>query len=110
MSNKEVAKKYIEFFCSGEIEKLSVLLSPDLFFSGTFFIFHSAKEYLDNLRKNPPEKCNHKIISITENEDSIAIFYEYQKPEKTLPVAQLFKIKNQKIQEVLLVFDGRVLT
>lgn len=47
------------------------------------------------------------MLSITESEHSVAVFYEYQKPDRAMQIAQLFKIKDEKIYEVLLVFDGR---
>jgi hypothetical protein len=58
----------------------------------------------------PPEACEYKVLSVTENEDSVAVFYEYQKPERIMQIAQLFQFKDRKIHEVLLVFDGRGFT
>lgn len=107
MTNREVAMEYIRYFCAGDIDKLEPLLSPDLSFTGTFHTYHSGAEYLDSLRKEPPEKSGYKVLSITENQASVAVFYEYEKPDRVMQIAQLFRIKDQKICEVLLVFDGR---
>jgi hypothetical protein len=50
------------------------------------------------------------VLSITESEDAAAVFYEYRKPERLMQIAQLFKITQGKIHEILLVFDGRDIT
>ena len=107
MTNREVAMKYLRCFCAGDVDGLEPLLAPDLIFEGTFHTYHSDAEYLDSLRNDPPERCGYKVLSVTENEDSVAVFYEYEKPDREMQIAQLFKIKDQKINEVLLIFDGR---
>jgi hypothetical protein len=107
MTNRDVALEYLRCFCNGNIDGLSPLLADRLRFLGTFHDYCSASEYLDSLRNDPPEKTKYKVLSITEGNDSVAVFYEYQKPEFVLQIAQLFKFKNCKINEILLVFDGR---
>jgi hypothetical protein len=99
--------EYLKHFCAGDVEKLEPLFAPDLKFAGTFHTYHSATDYLDRLRNDPPEQCDYKVLSVTEDGDSVAVFYEYQKPDRVMLIAQLFKLKEQKIDEVLLVFDGR---
>ena len=107
MNNREVVMEYIRCFCAGDIDGLESLLGADLSFTGTFHTYGSASEYLDSLRDDPPEKCGSRVLSITENEDAVAVFYEYQKSEEALNIAQLFKLNEEKIQEILLVFDDR---
>lgn len=106
MTNPEIAKEYLRCFCEGDIVGLEPLLAPDLHFIETFHAFHSREEYIESLRNNPPEKCECKVLSVTENENFVAIFYKYPKPVRVIFIAQLFKFKNHKIQKVLLVFDG----
>jgi ketosteroid isomerase-like protein len=106
MTNRDVAMEYLRCFCAGDIDGLPPLLSADLRFTRTFQTYGSVSEYLDSLRRDPPEKCKYKVLSATEGEDSVAVFYEYQKPDRVIRIAQLFKIRNHKINEVLLVFDG----
>lgn len=107
MTNREVVLEYLRCFCAADIDSLESLLAVDLDFSGTFHTYRSASAYLSSLRNDLPEKCEYKVLSVTENEDSVAVFYEYQKPDRVMKIAQLFKIRNHKIREVLLVFDGR---
>lgn len=99
--------QYLRCFCSGDIDGLKPLLASELSFTGTFYTFSSASEYLDSLRNDPPEACSYNVLSVTENEDSVAVFYEYEKQKKIMHIAQLFKMRKHKIHEILLVFDGR---
>ena len=99
--------EYLRCFCAGDVDGLAPLLAADLRFAGTFHNSGSAAEYLDSLRNDPPEKCDFKVLSVTENEDSVAVFYEYQKPDRVLQLAQLFRIEDGQIKDILLIFDGR---
>ena len=107
MTNREVVLEYLRCFCGGDVDGLEPLIAPGLSFKGTLNTYHSGTEYLDSLRSDPPNRCEYKVLSITENEDSIAVFYDYEKPDQVVRIAQLFKIRDQRIREVLLVFDGR---
>ena len=99
--------EYLRCFCAGDIDGLEPLLAADLHFTGTFHNYGSAGEYLDSLRNDPPEKCGYKVLSVTENEGSVAVFYEYRKPDRVMQLAQLFEIRNEQINDILLIFDGR---
>ncbi len=106
MTNREIAMAYLRCFCAGDISGLTPLLASDLHFKGTLHQYGSSEEYLKSLKNDPPEKCGHHVLNITEGDDSVAVFYEYEKPDKVITIAQLFKIKNHRINEVLLVFDS----
>jgi len=106
VDNRDVALEYLRCFCAGNIDGLEPLLAANLTFEGTFHSYGSATDYLDSLRSDPPEKCQYRVLSITESEDSVAIFYEYQKPDRNIKIAQLFRIRDTQIQDVLLIFDG----
>jgi hypothetical protein len=107
MTNREIALEYLRCFCAGAIDDMGSLLASDLKFSGTLHSYGSSAEYLASLRNDPPVKSQYTILSITENTDSVALFYEYLKPDGVMRIAQLFKISGQQINEILLVFDGR---
>ena len=99
--------EYLRCFCAGDIAGLEPLLATNLRFTGTFHSYGSASGYLASLRNDPPEKCGYKVLSITEDQNSVAVFYDYQKTDWVMRIAQLFRFKDEKIHEVLLVFDGR---
>lgn len=106
MSQRDIALAFLDHFSAGRVEELVPLLAADLRFEGPLYRFDSALEYLEVLRDNPPEPCRYELLSITENDDSVALFYDYQKPGGSLAIAQLFTIENQKIAGITLVFDS----
>ncbi len=107
MSAREVAMEFLRCFCAGDIEGLAPLLASDLEFKGPFHQFSSSESYLACLRSDPPEKCSFRVISVTEGGDSVSVFYDYEKADETITIAQLFRIDNQGIRELHVVFDGR---
>ena len=98
MSAREVAIEFLRCFCGGDIEGLAPLLASDLKFKGPFHQFSSSESYLTCLRSDPPEKCSFRVISVTEGGDSVSVFYDYEKGDETITIAQLFRIDNQRIR------------
>lgn len=107
MTNREVAMEYLRCFCAGDIDGLEPLLAADLSFNGTFHEYRSREAYVGSLRLAPPEECRFEVLSVTESGDSVAVFYNYRKPDRIMTIAQWFKIQSGQIEDVLLVFDGR---
>ena len=107
IDHRTIAKEFVRHFCAGDFNNLAPLLSPDLHLIGPLFDFDSAMDYLDALKNGPPVQCGYRLLSVTEDADSVSVFYEYEKPESTVTIAQLFRFRAQLISEILLVFDGR---
>ncbi len=107
MDNRERALSFIKRFCGGDVERLAPLLSSDLKLVGPLFQFESRDAYLAALRADPPEEGDVRLLSVSEADDQVSIFYEYRRSGGAVTVAQLFKFKHEKISEILLVFDGR---
>jgi len=105
--NRDIALAYVRYFCAGDVDGLTDLLAPDLDFSGTLYRFQSRKDYLASLRRDPAAECGYRIHSVTEDADHAAVFYDYEKPDGAITVAQLFRIERQLIRKILVVFDGR---
>ena len=107
MNNQELAIEFVKQFCAGDVEGLAPLLADELKLKGPLFQFGSRDAYLDSLRQDPLEKGSYRLLSVAESDDGVSIFYEYGKSDGAITIAQLFKFKDQKIGEILLVFDGR---
>ncbi|QDT95249.1 nuclear transport factor 2 family protein [Gimesia aquarii] len=107
MTNHDLAISFVERFCAGDVEGLVLLLAKDLRFRGPFHQFDSRDAYVSCLKDNPPTRSRFHVLSVTEDDDHVAVFYEYQKTDETVMLAQLFKCEDGKITEILLVFDGR---
>ncbi len=106
MTDRELALTYLRLFSAGDIEGLADLLSPGLRFRGPLHCFDSAADYLESLRAAPPEPTPYRLISVTDDRDAVALFYEYLKPEQSLLIAQLFRIAQHRIEAIDLVFDS----
>ncbi len=107
MNNREAALEFVRSFCAGDVDALAPLLTEDLRFSGPFYQFSSAGEYLDVLKSGPLEPSGYRLISVTDSGDSVSVYYDYEQRDATITIAQLFTFRDQKISEILLVFDGR---
>jgi hypothetical protein len=91
----------------GDVDGTASLLATDLSFAGTLHFYRSAAEYLDDLRRDPPEPSVFRVVSVTESSDSVPVFYEYEKTKRTVRIAQLFTLESQRTKRIPLVFDGR---
>ena len=107
MNNREVAMEFLRCFCSGDVAGLARLLADDLQFKGPYHQFRSSSAYLESLRSDPPEKTSYRVLSVTQGDDSVSIYWDYQKHDRTVTIAQLFRFRKQAISEILLVFDAR---
>ena len=107
MNKQELAIEFVKRFCTGDVDGLAPLLADDLQLEGPLFQFRSSGDYLDSLRKDPPVNGDYRLLSVTDSDDHVSIFYEYRRSEGAITIAQLFKFRDQKISEILLVFDGR---
>lgn len=109
MTKREIALEYLNRFCRGDIDGVKVMLTTDFRLRGPLFEFDSRDEYIESLQESPILPTGHEILDITEGSSSVSIFYAYQKSSGTVIIAQLFKFKNDKIAETLIVFDSAVL-
>ena len=107
LDSRDLAIEHLRCFCAGDIDGLEPLQASDLNFTGAFHTYTSAWAYLDSLGSDPPEKCECNILSVTESANSVALFYEYQKPDCVMRLAQLFDFQRHKIKKIILIFDGR---
>ena len=98
MTHREVAMEYLRCICVSDLEGLARVLSPDFQFSRPFHDAYSRADSLENLEHDPPEKCPNKVVSVTEDNDRVAMFYHDEKTDKIIPIAQLFKMTHQTIR------------
>ena len=105
MNKREIAMEFIKNFCAGDVEALGSLLEDDFQLKGPLYRFDSKAAYLESLKADPLERCGFNVLNITEDDSTVSIYYEYKKSAKTIIIAQLFRFKEQRIGETLLVFD-----
>ena len=111
MTPLDIALRYMEvFFAGGDIEALRPLLADDFRFEGPFYTFDSADAYIDALKADPPEDFAYTLINVYEGPSSACLIFEFSKPGIRIPMAQLFEIKDDRINKVLLIFDTGAFT
>jgi hypothetical protein len=103
MTHREVAMEYLRCVCASDLEGLVRVLFPDLQFSRPFHDAYSRTDSLESLKHDPPEKCAYQVVSVTEDNDRVAMFYHDEKADKVIPIAQLFKMTHQIIRPLGLI-------
>jgi hypothetical protein len=104
MPHRELALEYIQCFAAGDVEGLGAVLAEGLQFRGPYLSVDSKAAYLDALRGDPPEPCEVAILSVTEEEDQVVVFYELLKSGGNVTLAQWFRLGVDGIRETWLVF------
>jgi len=107
MNNRDIALEFLRCFCAVDLAGLAPLLAKDLRLRGPLYRFDSRDSYLDSLKDDPPEECTYRVLSVTESKDCVSLYYDYDKRDRTITIAQLFRFENQRICEMLLVFDSK---
>ncbi len=88
------------------MDDLRPLLTDDYEFDGPFYQFDTAKDYINSLKKNPPEDFEYEILQAFENESAVCLVYQFSKPELSTPMAQVFEFRGDKICKIMLIFDA----
>lgn len=106
MTPLELAEKYMNcVFKTGDLAELRNILSDDLQFSGSFFNFDSADQYVNSLRNDPPESFEYDIIKSYADNSSACLVYQFSKPGVSTCMAQTFETIDGKINRIQLIFD-----
>lgn len=106
MTHTQTALEYIRSFAEGEIEKLGSLLAEGLQFTGPYLEVASRADYLDALRGDPPDRCDVAILSTTEEDNEVVVFYELTKSDGSLTLAQWFEFEGGHIARTRLAFSA----
>jgi hypothetical protein len=102
----ELAERYMDsFFGRAPLEAMTTLFADDLVFEGPFHQFISAREYMDMLRRDPPENAHYVLEKTYEDENSVCMIYMFSKPGVQTRMVQTFEIAGDKICRIKLVFD-----
>jgi hypothetical protein len=105
MGNLFKALQFVSSFSSGDVDGLGLLITDDFHLKGPLFEFASKQAYLDSLAHGGLERAGHRVISATETDDSVSVYYEYLKADGTITIAQLFTFRDGLIADSLVVFD-----
>jgi len=102
-----LALRYMDIlYNKKEPHLLMEILDERCAFSGPLYHFHSAADYIDSLKKNPPDGFGFDLIRSYEDENTACLVYQFHKPGIRTPMAQFFEVRNDKILKILLIFDS----
>jgi len=103
----DLANHYMEIIFSGEnLDELHQIFSQYLSFTGLFFQFIRADDYINSLKDDPLLDFNYEIIKSFEDENSACLIYRFIKHDVETIMAQLFELKDDKISRIELIFDA----
>lgn len=106
MKPLELALKYMDIvFDRKNPDELGHLFADEFTFSGPFYEFHTAEDYIKSLKTDPPVGFQCKILRTFEGKSSACLVYQFSKPGVSLPMAQLFETNSGKISRIMLIFD-----
>jgi hypothetical protein len=109
MSALGLALRYMEIFYSGkELDRLEEILHDTLQFRGPLYRFDSARQYIESLKNDPPTDCSYRILHAFEKDDTVNLIYDFSKSGITTTMSQLFKVVDNKIAHIELIFDSAV--
>lgn len=94
------------FYRDWNPHNLSALLSTDLKMQGPLFRFTTSADYIKSLRENPPIDLDYEVVHDFESGDTACIIYTIKKATGDFLVAQTFRVRNDKIDQILIVFDS----
>jgi hypothetical protein len=105
LSSEERALAFVRRFAAGDVDGLASLLAENVRVVGPHLDVASRADYLAALRADPPQPAAARVLSVTGDGDTVAVFWEYEKPERAVTVAQLFRLRGARIAEMHIVFD-----
>jgi len=108
MSPTELAKIYMmSFFGHKPLEKMKSILAEDLIFTGPFYKYNTAEDYIESLKENmPTEELSYEILQEYEHENSCCIVYQSKKQGDDETMAQLFEVNENKITRIRLILNA----
>lgn len=108
MSSSELATIYLQsFFGEKPIDEMRSILIEDLKFTGPFYKFESAEEYIQLLKENMlADDVSYEILRKLERDNSCCIVYRSLSQGKDEIMAQLFETYDNKITKIRLILDA----
>lgn len=102
----ELAKNYLHaFFGETPLEEMQKILAEDVQFTGPFYKFNTADDYIESLKETmPADVIDYEIIQETENNNTCCIVYKSAQDDEIS--AQLFEVNDNKITRIRFLADA----
>ena len=108
MTPVELAKIYmLSFFGEKPLEDMKSILAEDLQFTGSFYTYNTAEDYLESLKEAmPTEAVSYKILKEIENGNTCCLVYQSRQQGMDETMAQLFEINDNRITRIRVILDA----
>ena len=109
MNTKEIVKKYLAIFFSGQpdLDKIRAMLADNFTFQGPLMTANSADIYIAQLKAMGPLKMAVNIHQILSNDNQAAASYDFVTPRGNVPAVEWYWLENKKILRMKLHLDPR---
>lgn len=108
MTNIEVTVNFLRAYAKGDIKEIQKLISSNFSFEGPDADYNSKDSYLDSLNSNLPEASDFKILHTFENGNEVLLIYLFEKDGINTKISHYFKVDDNKIDEMFLIFDNNI--
>lgn len=107
MTPLELALVYMDcLFETGDFDHLRTYLDDNLRFEGPLYRYESADDYINALKRDPPDNFSYKILKTWSDQSSACLVYQFTKPGISTTMAQVFETSGDKIKSIQLIFDA----
>lgn len=108
MRPTELAKIYLmSFFGHKPLDDLRPILAETLAFTGPFYTYHTAEDFIQSLRETLPDQpMAYEILQDVEKANSCCLVYKSNHQGVDETMAQLFEVNDDKITRIRLILDG----
>jgi hypothetical protein len=105
LSNRDIACNFVKAFCRGDVETVELMLAGACRVQDPRGTWDNRALYVAGLRRDPPTERRYRLLSVTEDEHEISVFYELL--HESVIVAQLFRVRDGLIVGMLQVSSER---
>ena len=93
------------FYGGRDLDELYAIFGQEFRFDGPFYSFESASRYVESLKADPPVGCAYELCKAFEDGNVVNLIYDFIKDDIRTPMSQLFEIRDNRIVNILLIFD-----
>lgn len=102
----DLAQRYVEAFCGGDLDAMATLLADDFVITGPLYRFDSASAFLDRLRALNAPRAAYEVQSLHGDDEQASVFFQYRLGSLDLLMAMHFTARAGKLANASLVFDS----
>ncbi|MDZ7766463.1 MAG: nuclear transport factor 2 family protein [Melioribacteraceae bacterium] len=108
MTNIEVTVNFLRAYAKGDIKEVEKLIASDFNFDDPSTEFKTKDSYLESLNNNSVAASDFNILHTFENGNEVLLIYLFEKNGINTRISHYFKVDDDKINEMSLIYDKSV--